>query len=285
MAAANMGMQPPVMAPRVEVPPVSAAVSDNLYISDLPANIEEAALQEIFGKYGTVKQCRVLQGGAALVRFASEAEATWIVENVNNNIPQGLSTPVVVKYAAPRADANKGFGGKGDFIGWGKGAWGGKGYGMYGAYWKGGWGWNPKNIRDLVRSLVGQGKLPGGRKWENDENTLFVGGLPEDTTDLELYHIFSPFGAIATRGASARLDKESMRCTGIGFVNYLDSESAQTAIRTLHGTMMSDGSTLSVKVKGPSKEPKGKGKGGEGVLMQNIPAPPPPMPSAAGMPC
>jgi len=53
-------------------------------------------------------------------------------------------------------------------------------------------------------------------------------------------------------------DKESGKCTGIGFVNYMEVAHAQHAIRTLNGTMMSDGSTLSVKIKGPSKKDKDK---------------------------
>merc|ERR1719263_326288 len=94
-------------------------------------------------------------------------------------------------------------------------------------------GWAPKDAKGLVRSLCAGGQLPGGRKWENNENTLFVGGLPEDMTDLDMYTIFSPFGAIASRGANARIDKETGKCTGIGFINYLDNASAESAIRTM----------------------------------------------------
>lgn len=34
---------------------------------------------------------------------------------------------------------------------------------------------------------------------------LFVGGLPPDTTNLEMYQIFSAFGPIAPRGATWNL--------------------------------------------------------------------------------
>lgn len=263
-------------------------VSDNLYITDLPPNINEHQLQEVFGKYGMIKQCRVLQGGSALVRFGTIAEATWIVDNVNANIPQGLSTAVSVRYANPvgvtkgggkggvfgmgyGAPFNKGgFGGKEQYVtnkggGFGKHAAGGKGdMGMFGTagMFKGGFGYGPKDVRNLLRSLIASSKLPGGRKWENDENTVFVGGLPEDTTDLELYHIFSPFGPIAVRGASARMDRGSGRCSGIGFVNFLDAKSTEATIAALDGVEMVDGSKLTVKVKGPPRE-KGKGKGND----------------------
>lgn len=244
---------------------------DNLYISDLPSSISEDELRVVFSQYGTVKHSRLTSsGGAAVIRFASLDEAKWVVENLNGNIPQGLQSPVSVKYAnAPRQDAGWKGGGKGGFGMWdsygglnalaymsAKGFGKGKGFGKDGAMWMPG----PKDAKGLVRDLCSGGQLPGGRKWENDENTIFVGGLPEDMSDLEMYVIFAPFGAIAPRGASARCDKETGKCIGIGFVNFLEAASAANAIRTLNGTMMSDGSVLMVKKKGPAK-PKGEGKG------------------------
>merc|ERR1711920_1150434 len=35
---------------------------------------------------------------AAIVEFADIAEAKWVVENVNGNVPQGLSTPITVAF-------------------------------------------------------------------------------------------------------------------------------------------------------------------------------------------
>merc|ERR1719491_2190270 len=34
-----------------------------------------------------------------MVRFASVEMATWIVENLNGNIPEGLSEAVIVRFA------------------------------------------------------------------------------------------------------------------------------------------------------------------------------------------
>ncbi|CAE7243335.1 unnamed protein product [Symbiodinium sp. CCMP2456] len=82
----------------LEAPP-----SDNLYIADLPPGFTAESLQAIFQEYGNISQFKLLQnsgpGGktAALVRFQSVEEATWLVENLNHNIPQGLSSPVIVK--------------------------------------------------------------------------------------------------------------------------------------------------------------------------------------------
>ncbi|CAE7227004.1 elavl2 [Symbiodinium natans] len=83
----------------------AAPPSDNLYIADLPPGFDEPSLQQIFGEYGTVTQFKLLHnsgpGGktAALVRFQSVEEASWLVENLDGNIPQGLNAPIIVRYA------------------------------------------------------------------------------------------------------------------------------------------------------------------------------------------
>lgn len=130
----------------------------------------------------------------------------------------------------------------------------------------------PKDAKGLVRAAVSAQAVPGGRK-DNDENTLFVGGLPDNMTNLEMYQMFSSFGPIAPRGATAMLDKESGKCTGIGFVNFMDPEAAAKATQALNYFALPDGTWLTVKKKGPPKskgegegkgESKGKGKGKDG---------------------
>eukprot|EP00746_Dinoflagellata_sp_MGD_P167710 gnl/MRDRNA2_/MRDRNA2_98562_c0_seq1.p1 gnl/MRDRNA2_/MRDRNA2_98562_c0~~gnl/MRDRNA2_/MRDRNA2_98562_c0_seq1.p1 ORF type:complete len:172 (+),score=37.89 gnl/MRDRNA2_/MRDRNA2_98562_c0_seq1:79-594(+) len=115
----------------------------------------------------------------------------------------------------------------------------------------------PYGIKQVMFQISNSGTLPGGR-WENDDKTLVVVGLPEDTTDLDMYKIFAPFGAIASNGAAVMKDKEDKnKCTGVGFVNYLEMSSMKDAMRSLNGTIMPDGmSRLTVKPKGPPKEPK-----------------------------
>merc|ERR1711953_1370698 len=105
-------------------------------------------------------------------------------------------------------------------------------------------------IRDLFSGLCNAGALPGGAKYENDENTLFVGGLPHDTTDLDLYKIFSPFGAIAPKGIKAMIHQPTGNCKGFGFVNFMDPAASAAAIAALNGTTMGDeGAELQVTSK------------------------------------
>mmetsp|Transcript_116155 Transcript_116155/g.163254 ORF Transcript_116155/g.163254 Transcript_116155/m.163254 type:complete len:188 (-) Transcript_116155:75-638(-) len=145
----------------------------------------------------------------------------------------------------------------------------GKGYMDYGkgpmdpfkGFGKGGYP-APKEAKGLVRSIVSSQVVPGtGGKWNNDENTLFVGGLPPDTTNLEMYQIFSAFGPIAPRGATALLDKDTGQCTGIGFINYMTAEAAEKAIRSLNSFPFTDGTRLTVKKKSSPKKGEGKGEG------------------------
>mmetsp|Transcript_52401 Transcript_52401/g.135225 ORF Transcript_52401/g.135225 Transcript_52401/m.135225 type:complete len:254 (+) Transcript_52401:92-853(+) len=247
-----------------------AQPSDNLYVADLPADLNDDLVKQIFGAYGQVQSCRVLppkapgQMTAALIRFASTAEATWIVDNLNGNIPEGMTTPVVVRYANnPQGQGGGGYGkagGKGDDWGgkggdsWGKGKrsepyGGGKG--------KGGWGKGAGcDIKTLKKGVKGAGVLPG-TGGSPSECCLYIKNLPTDTADVDIYELFSPFGAIAPKGVKAMTGQDGA-CTGIGFVDYVDPECAAAAVMTLNGTMMPDGTVLTVQVKAPKKGGKGK---------------------------
>jgi len=258
---------------------MSAPPSDNIYVADLPAGIDEAMVQTIFSAYGTVQSCKVLPSkgggkGAAMVRVGSVSEAQWIVDNLNGNIAQGLSTPVQVRFANSSSKGKDG--GKGYDGGWGKdgggygkaggkGGWSspspyempGKGYDGGKGKGKGGKGKGTEcDIRTLKQGVKGAGVLPGVGMALPNECQLYIKNLPSDTQDVDLYELFSPFGAIAPRGVKAM--QQDGCCSGIGFVDFLDMEHAQAAIMTLNGTTMPDGSMLTV-----SNKQAGKGKGGK----------------------
>jgi len=303
------------------LPAMSNPPSDNLFISELPEDIDLAQVQTIFGAYGKVTSAKLLPGQgrcAALVRFNTEDEATWIVDNLHGNIPQGLDTPIQAKYANqyPKGkgkgdDWSKGGDrytpyGKGGDKGWGKSDKGdgkGKSWNSWDQPSKGGWdSWSDggkggksdwskgdskgdwgkgdskgdkggkgkgkdgdNSIKAIKKGLLLADALPGG-KWSNDQGALWIGGLPPDTTDLDLYHIFAPFGSIPSAGVRAMCHPDG-NCKGYGFVNFLDDGVAQRVIETLNGTTLPDGSILQVKEKAAPKEKgegKGDGKGDEG---------------------
>jgi len=86
------------MDARAEAPP-----SDNLYVSELPAETTEETLRKMFGP--GVTQCRVLPSRTpgsscvALVRFSSVEEATIVRETLHGAIPPGFSMPVGIRFA------------------------------------------------------------------------------------------------------------------------------------------------------------------------------------------
>merc|ERR550537_1481647 len=126
-----------------------------------------------------------------------------------------------------------------------------------------------KSAQAMISALGAQGCLPGGGKWTNDENTLFVGGLPPDTTPEHLYSIFGGFGAIAPGGAYVQTDPNTKQCKGIAFINFLEPSAATIAITSLNDAQLPWGQKLVVKVKtppNPNAKGKGKGKGADGGL-------------------
>merc|ERR1712039_306776 len=178
---------------------------------------------------------------AAFVRFATEEEAAWVCQNLNGNIPEGYPGPVDIQPYMKRAvgaagDASGGFGEKGikgDF-----------------------------SMKDIVRGIEKSGCLPGGIAGQNQDlaTPLYIQGLPTDCTDVDLYKLFNPFGAIMPQGVRVLL-KEDGSCKGIGFVNFQDAESAQAAVATFNGTCLPDQTNLVVRVKANRPAGKDAGKG------------------------
>eukprot|EP00928_Gymnodinium_smaydae_P044950 TRINITY_DN2_c0_g4_i1.p1 TRINITY_DN2_c0_g4~~TRINITY_DN2_c0_g4_i1.p1 ORF type:complete len:373 (+),score=115.37 TRINITY_DN2_c0_g4_i1:47-1165(+) len=239
-----------------------AAPNKTVFIGNLPKDMDESMLHSIFGAYGSIVGAKLLDVSplgfrGAIVEFATIQEATWLVENLDGNLPEGLTGTESLKVNFKQQNYGKA---AGNVAGFAPGPYDmGKG-GKCGKPGKGKDGKGGCTIKTLVDGLMNSGAMPGGVKYNNDENTLFVGGLPADTTDLDLFWIFSPFGAIPPRGVKAMLSEDRMTCKGFGFVNFSDPNSTSQAIATLNGTQMPDGSVLTVSVK---REFSGGGKGGK----------------------
>eukprot|EP00928_Gymnodinium_smaydae_P012737 TRINITY_DN1463_c0_g2_i1.p1 TRINITY_DN1463_c0_g2~~TRINITY_DN1463_c0_g2_i1.p1 ORF type:complete len:377 (-),score=124.80 TRINITY_DN1463_c0_g2_i1:52-1182(-) len=196
-------------------------MSDNVFVSDLPADIDEASLQALFEQYAEVKQCKVLSttvpGGkrSGLVRFGSAEHAKAIVDNLNGNIPQGMQSAIRCKFARSqdkgkgcdmkggkmgcmkgkggpypmamgcfgKGDFGKGDFGKGDF---GKGDFGKGDFGK-GGFGKGDWGdWGDWGMggMDMMGPCWGKGCMKGGK------------GMSKGGTVKELLDLMEKAGAI-----------------------------------------------------------------------------------------
>ncbi|MFP4672613.1 MAG: RNA recognition motif domain-containing protein [Desulfohalobiaceae bacterium] len=65
---------------------------------------------------------------------------------------------------------------------------------------------------------------------------LYVGNLPYSHNDFALQDLFSPFGDVAS--AQVIIDHHSGRSRGFGFVEMTNSQEAQKAQETLHGSSL-----------------------------------------------
>merc|ERR1712032_1085420 len=116
------------------------------------------------------------------------------------------------------------------------------------------------SIKTLVDGIYSSGCLPGGINWANDENAVYIAGLPDDCTNLDLWKIFAPFGPIAPNGVRSMPGDEGKSCKGFAFVNFLDHTSAEAAVLVLNGVQLADGTALKVSIKSPACGGKGRSK-------------------------
>lgn len=106
--------------------------------------------------------------------------------------------------------------------------------------------------KQMALDLVESGGLPGG-KWKNDENTVYIEGIPQDTTELEIFTIFSPFGAILPGGVSiARRPDGSFK--GFAYVNFADADASTAAALTLNDCELPDGTKMRVQPFNPTSK-------------------------------
>lgn len=67
----------------------------------------------------------------------------------------------------------------------------------------------------------------------NDENSVRVTNLSEDTREPDLIELFRPFGAVSR--VYVAIDQKTGMSRGFGFVNFVNKEDAQRAINKLNG--------------------------------------------------
>ncbi|KAJ8769246.1 hypothetical protein K2173_001836 [Erythroxylum novogranatense] len=67
----------------------------------------------------------------------------------------------------------------------------------------------------------------------NDENSVRVTNLSEDTREPDLHELFRPFGPVSR--VYVAMDQKTGMSRGFGFVNFMNKEDAQKAINKLNG--------------------------------------------------
>ena len=78
-----------------------------------------------------------------------------------------------------------------------------------------------------------------------NSSTLYIGNLSYNTTEFQLYQLFSFCGKI--KRVIMGLNRFTKSPCGFAFIEYLDKESAQTAKKTLMGTII-DGKEIRVDI-------------------------------------
>jgi len=276
--------------------------TDTIWVGDLPYGSDEASIRNIFAAYGGVVRVRTLgvSNGrtAAIIQFVDAGEAQWIVNNLNGNIAQGLTEPIVVKFARAQHQGGGFIGGTTSPLGsYSAGAAAPVGAAIYagsnnvpvsytshggsshppashpsyagsGNHYTGGGGGGGHSTQHYggssgtgIRSFLAN-FVKSEAFPQLDQSQLVqihVSGLPSDTTDLHLYRMFVPFGCpIGPNGVKAMLGRNG-QCTGVGFVDVYDVGRAQMVMQALNGTMLPDGTVLKVQ---PKRENNHQGKAG-----------------------
>ena len=70
-------------------------------------------------------------------------------------------------------------------------------------------------------------------KRRNDENSIRVNNLSEDTSEFDLFELFSKFGPV--NRAFVAKDRRTGSSRGFGFVNFVHREDGERAISKLNG--------------------------------------------------
>lgn len=245
--------------------------STNVWIGDLPTEINQDQFIAIFQQYGIIKSAilcppKINKKSSGMIRFERQEEATFVVDTLHGNIPMGLTEAIVCNYANDRKK------GKGEQKGdkgsksMGPEAWdyiagivesmgGGPqmrsaqrsspyaGKSVFSTGMGGGKGGRAQDIYMGIKNLgmLGSGKPPA-------ECEVYVGNLPWDATDLFLYQVMSPFGAIAHTGVRVMTHPDGS-CKGFGFVDFVDPHAAAGAVTALNDLELPGGKSLIVSRK------------------------------------
>jgi len=239
MGQPQQGFQQPMMqqqsAPAPDASMQSPPESESLFISGLPPDMTEDRLRQIMSQYGSVQACTVMPPTGmpdccALVRFADVAGAKWIVQNLNGNMPLGLSTPISVNFALPLDGAPAPSPAPAPQMG-----------GMGGQQ----------------APAMGGGFGGGGGAAEGNSN-LFVAGLPQDIQEDRLRQIFAQYGGVASVKV---LPSNGKDCAAL--VRMADETIAKWLVDNLHGNMPL-GLSQPISVRFKKQDGFGGGGGGGG---------------------
>jgi RNA recognition motif-containing protein len=92
--------------------------------------------------------------------------------------------------------------------------------------------------KNLIPEIIVPKEKEGTKKSFNsflmsEKNELFIGSLPDNYKEIDLYKLFSPFGEIIR---CVILMENNLKSKNCGFVNFVNKDSAKTALNILNNT-------------------------------------------------
>jgi len=232
-------------------------MGDNLYFQNLPGDMTSETLSSIFSAIGyTVTQAKVMpptkpgvSTSAAMVRFASSAEAKFVLDNFNGTSLPGFEKPLSISYATKPGGASSYPQGSGPAA---------MAAALAAMMGGGGYGKAPVEKPDAMAAALatmmgggGYGKAPVekpamlGMPYAKTEasNNLYVKGLPGTSDEAFVEQLFNQYGTVQT----VKVLKKGEGPTCHALVRFATDEEAATIISTLNGGML-EGFTTALEI-------------------------------------
>lgn len=220
--------------------PVDEVTDDvNVYVAGIPHSMDEAAFRATFIEFGDVLMTKILYNndqtsrGAGFVRYKHRDDAHAAITAMNGKTLTDGIMPLNVKLAIPPASKR------------------GRSDNRY----------NPlASNRDQPSSQMGTSSIPVVNQLQTLQASsalpgagaqvysIYAYGLQTNHSELTLYELFAPHGAVQSVKMMRDMTKEGLPSKGFGFVNYLKYEDAVQAIAVMNGKEF-DGKQLQVAFK------------------------------------
>ena len=201
----------------------------NLYVRNLPKTFTSDQVKELFGKHGTVINCKILTDlstgmskGVGFVLFDQKPQAQAAISALNNTMAEGGTEALIIRFAddnvrpPPMARMP---------VGPNYSTFSASGIGPIQATTLGQNRYNPLGGSYAFQKPGPKAAAPGP--------TLFLYNIGTNATEKTIWELFAPYGDI--QKVNVMWDWQKNQCKGHGFVTYATVEQAQTAITALNG--------------------------------------------------
>lgn len=209
----------------------------NVFIANLPKTVDEDQLRTMFSPYGEIIRSKILTDhgtgvskGCGFILFSKTSEADWAIQELNGTMPPGSTNLMTVKRAQDSEQTKAMKQGQVQVI-------------HHYAPYPGAATASPYTlpIRSSSSRTVNRFNpmasarqlAPVQMESSDGGHTLFVYNIGPEASEIELYGLFGPFGAITK--VHIQRDLTTGTGKGFGFVTYNDYNDALGAIQAMNG--------------------------------------------------